>query len=364
MSRENTASANVKMKGNDHAGSTSSNSIVSVIVPARNEGKMVDRALESLVAQTWPRERMEIIFVDGCSTDNTVERAREILSASKIRYQILRNPKQNPAAGLNLGIKSSLGDLIVRCDAHTVYSPNFIENAVRVLSSTGADFAGGHQVPRPIDLAGKVLAVFMESKIGTGGGAFRCPNYEGWADTAYMGVYRRSVFERAGIFEEDLYGSEDDSFHHLMLKKGMRIYLSRDIKSWYVPTGTLWHHTRRFFRYGRGKGKSLVRFRRLTPWRQFVPPAFTGYVLSLIPAVFFLPFSLLAAYLTPMCIYMVLVTASAFSSARRWGFAASLAAIPSFPLFHIAYGTGFITGFIEESTRKILRLISTQKGKK
>ena len=61
---------------------------VSVIVPLFNEEKFIEKCLESLINQTYPKEKMEWIFVDGASTDKTVEIIKSHLNNGPIVYQL------------------------------------------------------------------------------------------------------------------------------------------------------------------------------------------------------------------------------------------------------------------------------------
>lgn len=316
--------------------------VLSVIVPARNESNVILQTLPSLLSQEFPEEKYEVILVDGCSTDGTEKIAREILERSSICFRILRNEKMEPASSFNLGLVYARGKYIARCDAHTIYERDFLKNAVRILEEKNAHFVGGHQIPLSRGIRAKAISFFLKSTFGTGGGSFRKIDREGWADTAYMGVYRKEVFEHLGGLDEELYGSEDDTFHYLMREKGFGIYLSSHLKCYYVVPGRIFDNVKRFYRYGRGKARALIKYRRWKPLRQFVPPLFLLYLL------FSIPFSYLYSFLSlyiffPLFLYGILD----FLVFLKNFFQSPLPAILSFflfPVFHLSYGLGFLLG--------------------
>ena len=99
----------------------------SIIIPVLNEEKFIEECIESVVSNTDDIEKMEIIIVDGGSEDNTVEIVKKISSKFK-NLILLHNPKKITPISLNLAIKKSSGEYIVRLDAHAVYSKNYVSS--------------------------------------------------------------------------------------------------------------------------------------------------------------------------------------------------------------------------------------------
>ena len=109
--------------------------LVTVIMPVRNEEQFLPRCLDSLLANDYPHERLEMLIADGMSTD----RSREILAAYSQRFpfvRVLDNPARTAPTGLNVAIRQAQGDLIVRVDAHTVFAPDYIRQCVHLLQTT------------------------------------------------------------------------------------------------------------------------------------------------------------------------------------------------------------------------------------
>ncbi len=115
---------------------------VSVLVPARNEGRHIARCLDGVLNQDYPRERMEVIVADGMSSDDT----RDITAsyaARDGRVRVIDNPRGIVATGLNAALALARGEVIVRVDAHTEYAPDYVRQCIAVLAETGAANVGG-----------------------------------------------------------------------------------------------------------------------------------------------------------------------------------------------------------------------------
>ncbi len=111
-------------------------------MPVRNEAPMIRRALESVLAQDYPAARMEILVVDGESTDQTAEMVQSA-AARDTRVTLLANPGRIQSCGINIGCSAARGEMIVRVDGHTIIAPDYIRRCVHHLRATGAACVGG-----------------------------------------------------------------------------------------------------------------------------------------------------------------------------------------------------------------------------
>jgi len=92
---------------------------VSIIIPCRNEEKYIGKCLDSIIAQDYPKDKVEILILDGRSTDRT----REIVKKYAQKYPFMRlldNPRKVQTTALNIGIKEARGEIIIRMDAHNI----------------------------------------------------------------------------------------------------------------------------------------------------------------------------------------------------------------------------------------------------
>jgi succinoglycan biosynthesis protein ExoO len=116
----------------------------SVIIPAYNVSGIIGRAIRSAAAQTLPP--LEILVIDDCSTDNTVE-AVEALGREIPSLRLLSTPANGgPSAGRNVGLRAARGDWIALLDADDAWKPGRLERLAEVARATSADFVADNQV--------------------------------------------------------------------------------------------------------------------------------------------------------------------------------------------------------------------------
>ena len=98
--------------------------LVSVIMPAYNVGAYIEESIKSVQAQTYTN--WELIIVDDCSTDNTVEEISNFLEDKRIRF--LRNERNSGAAvSRNYALREATGKWIAFLDADDVWLPEKLE---------------------------------------------------------------------------------------------------------------------------------------------------------------------------------------------------------------------------------------------
>ena len=91
---------------------------VSVVMPVYNESRYIEPCVESLLKQNYPLQQMEWIFVDGNSTDDTVQRLEKYQARYPELIRIKNNPHKIVPYAMNIGIAAAKGRYIVRLDAH------------------------------------------------------------------------------------------------------------------------------------------------------------------------------------------------------------------------------------------------------
>lgn len=214
---------------------------ISVIVPCKNEEKFIAQCLESILRNEYPADRLEIIVVDGISTDATASIVADYASRHSI-VKVLLNPERITPAGLNLGIQASTGDIICRIDAHACIAPDYLWRCVECLQSGGADNVGGamRTLPYHPGLSARSIALCMSHKFGTGNSAFRTGTaHPIFTDTVFGGCYRKEVFAQIGLFNENLPRTQDMEFNQRLRKSGGRILLDPAIRCDYFASPSL-----------------------------------------------------------------------------------------------------------------------------
>lgn len=242
----------------------------------RNEIDWLQRCLESVFAQDYPADRIEIVVVDGMSDDGSYEFAVG-LAATDPRLRVLRNPARIVPSSLNIAIDHASGDIIARVDSHTLLEPDYISSGVDLLERSGADNVGGPMVKIGGGPVGDAIALAMGSRFGVGS-YFQYASEEREADTVYMGMWPRSLFARVGLFDEELVRNQDDEFSYRIRKAGGRIICSPAMRSRYQNRQSWIQLIRQFFQYGMWKTRVLQKHPAQMSVRHFVPPAFGALV--------------------------------------------------------------------------------------
>ena len=321
---------------------------VSVIIPCFNEEKFIGPILESLIAQDYPHDRIEVMAVDGNSRDRTQEIIRRYAAGWPF-IRLLLNERQYVPFALNLGISESKGDFIIIFGSHADYPHNYISSLIKRSLSLDADNIGGLCIARPPDPSIKSLAISeaLSCPFGVGNSYFRIGSDTiKRVDTVTFGCYKRSVFDRIGLFDETLLRCQDDEFNARLEKNGGSIYLDPDISVDYFTRTTVKSVYRMFFQYGLFKPLVSMKIGKPTTLRQLVPFFFVMFLLVFIPLsvsfpVFlwlFLPVASL--YLT---INLVFTTRIMMKTKR----AALILYLPwLFFLVHFSYGWGYLNGIV------------------
>ena len=214
--------------------------LLSVIVPIYNEEKYIKRCIETILAQDFPREEMEVVFVDGMSTDKT----REIVLGYVEKYNhlsLLDNVKRTAPCAMNIGIRATTGELVMRLDGHSLYPTNYFSSIVLWHKKIPEALnVGGLCITDVVD-KNKIsmsIAKVMSDKFGVGNSKFRTGvgNVECIeVDTVPFGCYKREVFDLIGYYNEELTRSQDYEFNKRLRREGGKIYMIPNIHCTYIP---------------------------------------------------------------------------------------------------------------------------------
>ena len=322
---------------------------VSVLIAVRNEERYIERCLYSLAAQDYPRSRFEVLVIDGQSIDATKQIVSRFAAESTVDLRLLQNARYLTAPGLNVGLRESRGEVIVRMDGHAAAAHDFLTKSVDALFETRADCVGGVIESEGDTYVGRAAAIAMSSRFGVGGASFRVGG-EGPVDTVAFGAYRRDVFTRIGEFAEDIDKGEDDEFNYRLLDTGGTILLVPAIRSRYTVRGDLRGLWDQYFGYGRAKPEVLRRHPAQARQRQLIPPAFVATLgASAILATFGprKPFGWLVTVYT----LAATIASLALVPQRGWRQLPLLPVV--FSCLHLSYGAGFLSGCLG-LTRRIL----------
>jgi len=323
--------------------------LVSVIVPCRNEERYIKDCLSSILEQDYPRERMEILIVDGMSQDKT----RQFLKEYQERYSFIRvldNPKRVTPSALNIGIKNSKGDVIVLFGAHAIYEKNYISKCVKYLEEYGADNVGGTMLTLPANnsFLAKAIAISLSHSFGVGNSHFRtAAKKPRLVDTVFGGCYKREVFKKIGFFNENLVRGQDMEFNLRLKRANGKILLLPDIISHYYPKSSLKDFLVRNFKNGFWQVYEFKFTKKLFCLRHYIPLLFVLNLLgSIIMAVFFPPFLLL--FLLTIGIYFLFtfyVSLRIAVDRKKWQYLFLMPVV--FICRHFPHGLGSLAAFVK-----------------
>jgi glycosyltransferase involved in cell wall biosynthesis len=322
---------------------------VSVVIPCYNEERFIGQVLENLAGQ-YPAALYEIIVVDGMSTDRTREVVAEFVRRRpEIAVRLVDNPARNIPAALNLGIGEARHELIVRMDAHSLPSENYVRRCVEVLAAGEASIVGMPWRIRPgaETRAARAIALAVAHPFGIGDAKYRLtPKSSEFVDTVPFGAFRKSLWREVGGFDEQLLANEDYDFHYRVRQRGGRILLDAEGHSAYFARETFRALAAQYSRYGRWKARMVKRHPRSLRLRQLVAPAFVVSVVALAAlGVWWRPALLgLSLVVIP---YVALAAFFAFRLARRARETSLLPAVVlAFLIIHTAWGASFLAGLV------------------
>lgn len=319
--------------------------LVSVVIPVRNEEKYIAKCVESVLNQDFPKKDMELILVDGASEDRTVA----IIEDFAAKYDFIRlceNPRRTVQHALNIGIKSAVGKYVVRMDAHSEYASDYVSECVRHLEKTNAENVGGPMVARGKTRLQKVIAAAYHSPFALGGGKFHDENYEGYADTVYLGAFKRETLLRLGLYDEALPRNEDDDLNLRILKSGGRVYVTPKIKSVYYPRSRYGALFKQYFEYGLWKVTVIKKHGKFARLSHLVPVLFFLFV-AMFPVLSLFSGLACLTFAVVMLIYLSLSFYFSLKSKYLRRFCDKLRLVWVHFVLHIAYGAGFFCGIFK-----------------
>ena len=270
--------------------------IVSVVVPCRNEEKFISDCLDSIIANDYPKDKLEILVVDGMSKDKTREIIKKLkIKNLKLKIKVLDNPRIITPAAMNVGIKNSKGEIIIKMDAHSLYEKDYISKCVEHLKESGANNVGGvlKAIPSKKSLVARAIAISLSHIFGAGGSYFRTGVSEPReVDTVAFGCYWKKIFDKIGFFDERMAKIEDLELNSRLKKAGGKIMLFPDIKASYYPSSD---NLKDFFKHNFTDGIWItypLKFGFISSsWRHYIPLIFVlALPLSIWPYIFSLCF--------------------------------------------------------------------------
>lgn len=310
----------------------------SIVLPVYNEERHIRPCLQSILDAQPFAERYEVLVVDGGSTDRTREVVREFASV-RPWIRLLDNPQRYAPQAFNIGIRASLGDFIFILGGHSSYDASYFRLCLETAHRTGADNTGGRVVWEATDdnFMGRVTQAIGYSRFAFGSSPYRRREVpSGPATSAAFGCYRRSVFEKWGLYDERLTLNQDWELNQRIIKGGGLIWLDADIQVHYYARQEVDAILKRAWDVGRWVAYMWrIAPHTVTP-RHAIPALFTTAVL--------LP----GLGMATLGLHQTAAIVAAGIEAARFHDPRLLAVLPPFfAALHGAYGGGTLAGIAD-----------------
>lgn len=323
---------------------------ISIICPILNEEHFIETCIESILAQDYPAENMELLLVDGMSTDNTRRLADRYCREHK-NIHLLDNPRQIVPCAMNIGIREAKGNIIVRIDAHSSFPKNYISTLVNNMNTLADAWNVGavcRTLPRTDSDKARAIVAVLSNRFGIGNSAFRIGTKQViQTDTVPFGCYRREVFDKVGLYNERLVRNQDIELNKRIKQHGGKIYLIPDTYCTYYARSSYRELAHNNFQNGKWNILTLYYTKNTSSLslRHFIPLLFVLSLVIPLPAMLiWAPLGLIAAF--SLLIYLLLTITVSIIIAKKQGINVGYIWL-SFIVLHISYGIGSLCGILQ-----------------
>jgi glycosyltransferase involved in cell wall biosynthesis len=323
---------------------------VSVVIPCRNEEKHIEHCIRSIITNGYPQELLEILIIDGDSTDKT----RDIISNLQEEFQqviLINNPKKVTPVALNLGIKHATKNYTLIASAHSSFEKNYISILVNEIQTLPNAIAVGgimHTKIKNITPISLAIQAVLTHPFGVGNSVFRIGTTKiKEVDTVPFGLYKSELLKQSGGYNELLIRNHD-------MELSKRLTRISHGKIYLIPEAECNYFARENYgllsknNYGNGKWNILTVFITKTfsslSIRHFVPLLFLfSIILPVIASIFWFPFIYLSV-LSLICYTMVMTYFSIKLHSKSNNIFYNLL---TFYVLHLSYGMGSLIGVFQ-----------------
>lgn len=323
--------------------------LVSVIVPMLNERHFIGPCVEGFLDQNYPADRLEILVIDGGSTDGSREVVDD-LSVEDPRVRLVDNPRRVAAAAANIGIAEARGEILCFLSAHGVPDPDYVPTSVRLLTELDAVGVGGRYLHVGTEPKSKAIGLAMASPFGMAS-PHRSSDERVEVDTISHPTFLRQALVDVGGYDETLLRNEDYELNYRLRANGGKLVFCPEISSVYRPRASLVHLRRQFFAYGRWKATVMRRHPSATQPRHLVPPL---AVLALIAAPLVAGNAVGRKVVAAGAVGYgaMLATAVLREHPEREG-ASVPTFVAAFPVMHGSWGLGVLVGLVRDTWQSL-----------
>ncbi|MDZ7796610.1 MAG: glycosyltransferase family 2 protein [Candidatus Marinimicrobia bacterium] len=313
--------------------------IISICIAVKNEEKYISRTLDGLLRQNYPKEKMEILLIDGESCDDTVKIAKTYQNKFKY-FKILNNPKILSAAGWNIGIKESKSDIIAFLTGHIVMQKDYYSQLIKHLTPEVAG-VGGNISPQGTNKRSIQISRAFKSRLGTGGAPYLSGKKTGYVDTITVACYWKKDLLSVGGHDETLVRGQDWDMNMRIVNGGRKLLYIHHLQAKFFVRDKLRSLWKR--QYFAGLWKPYIGRKPTGNFllRHFIPAVFT-FIFSILLIMSFFHTSFMYLFLAFSGIYILTIIADNIKN--RVPIIDYPIMIVIYFIIHFAYGLGFIIG--------------------
>jgi succinoglycan biosynthesis protein ExoA len=319
---------------------------VSIIIPMLNEVDFIAGCIQSIFDQDYPADRLEVLVVDGMSTDSSRQQVTEF-ATSHPNIRLLDNPSKKTPQALNIGIKNSTGDIVVILGAHTRIKADFIRLNIKYMRELGVRCVGGTQINVGEGYVQQVIGCAMGSIFGIPSAPYRFWNKAKFVDTVVYAAYDKKLFDEIGYFDERRRIAEDAELNWRIRQAGHKIYFTPEIVTYYYPRASIKRLVRQFFIYGIARVSVIKKHFDAIKLFHLLPPLFilTSIILALLSLLTKYSLAVLAGIWSFYFFYVL--TASLITSLQRKKLHFFFLLPVIFVAMQLSWGIGFLTGIFK-----------------
>jgi succinoglycan biosynthesis protein ExoA len=317
-----------------------SDDLVTVVIPARNEERSIGACLDSVLAQD--HSNLQVIVVDGASSDRTAAIVRAYGEGDP-RVELVSNPQAVIPKSLNRALAAARAAWLVRVDAHSTVPPDYVTGCLAHLRTGEWGGVGGRKDGVGETPAGRAIAAALASRFGVGNSTYHHGTVRRAVEHIPFGAYPTELLRRVGGWDERLSVNEDFELDHRLQQAGHRLLFDPSLAITWRSRQTIPQLFAQYRRYGRGKAEVA----RLHPGslrpRHLAAPALVALLAVTTALVPRRPL-LAAAAVAP---YPLALAAATAVTARKLDDRKALPWVPAaFAAMHVGWGLGFWEGVL------------------
>jgi cellulose synthase/poly-beta-1,6-N-acetylglucosamine synthase-like glycosyltransferase len=321
---------------------------ISFLIPVLNEEKTIRRCLDSILEIDYPKEKMEILFALGISTDNTNKIIKQYTLKHPKLIKTFENLTGNTAIGRNICIDHSTGEYLMNYSGHVIAKKNLLKTLVgkhkdssEKVVSVGCANVSPEKQNFIAETASAVFSSFIGGKnVFVQNAEF---NEERYTDHISFALYKKEPVVEVGMFDAEFWCGQDAELDLRLIQKGYKILFTPETQVYHFKRSTLKALFKQMYRYGIARAKMSKKHKKTLKPFHLIGTIFIFGIISIILLTILQILSIWISVVLALLYIIASMTSTATTSKRI----SSILASPLFAfIIHSAYGLGFLRGMV------------------